>query len=133
MEFFHKEHAQGIIDEYMKGQMDETTFLEKIRLGQNMGFSLYFYRPLIFEIREKKGALLALNVPHEIVRKVARTGLAGLNEEERGQVAREIDLNNEEHKAYMEEVLGEHFHHGIQHFESFYEANAFGMKPWRKP
>ena len=51
--------------------------------------------------------------PHEIVRKVARSGLAGLDEEERSQIAREIDLNNEEHKAYMQEVFGGHSHHGI--------------------
>ena len=123
MEFFPRT-AQGIIDEYMKGEMDETAFLEKIDWDKIWGFPYLFYRPLIFQIREKNGVLLALNVPHEIVRKVARSGLAGLNEEERRQVAREIDLNNEEHKAYMEEVFGGHSHHGIQHFESFYEAQC---------
>ena len=100
MEFFPRT-IQGIIDEYMKGEMDETTFLEKIEWDKIWGFPYYFYRPLILQIREKNGVLLALNVPREIVRKVARSGLAGLNAEERSQVAREIDLNNEEHKAYM--------------------------------
>ncbi len=123
MEFFPR-NTQGVIDEYMKGQMDEKTFLEKIEWSKIWGFPYYFYRPLFLQIREKNGALLALNVPHEIVRKVARSGLAGLDEEERSQIAREIDLNNEEHKAYMQEVFGGHSHHGIAQFDSFYEAQC---------
>ena len=123
MEFFHRPD-QGIIDEYMKGEMDETAFLEKIQWSKSWGFPYHFYRPLIVQIREKNGVLLAVNVPREVVKKVARSGLAGLSEEERGQVAREIDLNNKEHRAYMENIFGGHSHHGIQHFDSFYEAQC---------
>ena len=123
MEFFRRPD-QGIIDEYMKGEIDETAFLEKIEWRKSWGFPYYFYRPLILQIREKDGVLLALNAPREIVRKVARSGLAGLDEEERGQVAREIDLENEEHKAYLHEVFGGNTHHGIKHFDSFYEAQC---------
>ena len=62
MEFFPRT-TQGVIDEYMKGQMDEKTFLEKIEWSKIWGFPYYFYRPLFLQIREKNGALLALNVP----------------------------------------------------------------------
>ena len=123
MEFFHRP-AQGIVDEYMEGGMVETAFLEKIQWEKTWGFPYHFYRPLIVQIREKNGALLAINVPRKVVRKIARSGLAGLNKEERSQVARELDLNNEEHKAYMKKIFGGHSHHGIQHFDFFYEAQC---------
>ena len=62
MEFFPRT-AQGIIDEYMKGEMDETAFLEKIDWDKIWGFPYLFYRPLIFQIREKNGVLSGLECP----------------------------------------------------------------------
>ncbi len=123
MEFFQRP-AQGIIDDYMKGEINETDFLEKVQWTKTWGFPYYFYRPLILQIREKNGVLLAVNVPREIVKKVARSGLAGLTPEEREQAARKIDLENQAHRAYLKEVFGGHSHHGIENFDFFYQAQC---------
>jgi len=123
MEFFPRP-SQGIVDKYMEGGIDEPGFLKEIEWKKTWGFPYHFYRPLIVQVREKNGALLAINAPREVVRKVARSGLAGLSDEERSQVARDLDLDNKEHKTYMKKIFGGHSHHGLKHFDSFYEAQC---------
>jgi uncharacterized iron-regulated protein len=74
--------------------------------------------------KERGLRVLALNAPSGIVRKVARSGLSGLTAEERDQIANEIDLGNEAHRAYVLDAFKGHHNLDLNQFERFYEAQC---------
>jgi len=124
MEFFD-ETRQPVLDRYLKEEVSETVFLKDVDWDKSWSFPYHFYRPIIFLSKEKGRALLGINVPHNIVRKVARSGLDSLTPEERDQVAKEINLDNQPHRDYLSEVFKDHsHHHQLKNFEYFYQAQC---------
>jgi len=123
MEFF-QEPQQPVLDRYMEGTSNETVFLEDVDWSKAWSFDYYFYRPLIFMLREKGSRIHAINAPNDIVKKVARSGLDSLEPEERNQLAKEIDLDNEKHRAYLRDVYKQHTHHDLKNFDYFYQAQC---------
>jgi uncharacterized iron-regulated protein len=123
MEFF--QHSdQPALDRYIQGETDEGVFLEEVGWKKGWGFDYSFYRPLMLLARQNGSRVLAINAPKDIVRKVARKGLEGLDQSERDQIAREIGLDNEGHRAYLREVYGQPGHGSLKQFEYFYEAQC---------
>ena len=123
MECF-QQHQQPALDRYMKGFITEEVFLEAVDWRKEWAFHYHFYRPLLLIVSEKEGDVLAINAPNKIVRKVARSGLSSLEPEERDQWASQIDLNNEEHRAYLREVYELHDQQDLKEFEYFYQAQC---------
>lgn len=123
MEFF-QEPQQPLLDRYLQGELTESEFLKEVKWGGGWGFHYHFYRPLILLAKQNDYSVLAINAPNDIIRKVARHGLKSLNTSERDQLAKDIDLNNEAHRAYVREAYGHHGHKGLESFEYFYEAQC---------
>jgi len=123
MEFF-RTPQQPVLDRYTAGEMTESEFLEAVDWDANWGFPFHLYRPLLSLAREHGSRVLALNVPLELVRKVARVGLEGLTQEERGRLPVQIDLTNEAHREYVREAYLMHRRAGIPNFQFFYEAQC---------
>ncbi len=123
MEFFEAPR-QGTIDEYMKGRIAESAFLETVNWRKSWSFPYHFYRPLILLAKTNGCPLLALNAPHAIVRKVARSGIGSLEPGERAQVAEQINLENDAHRAYLREVYQTHPRQEMKDFQMFYEAQC---------
>jgi uncharacterized iron-regulated protein len=123
MEFFQKPQ-QAIIDRYMAGESTESEFLKEVNWKKQWSFDYSFYRPLLLAVREHKGKILAINAPNDIVRKVARSGLNSLDSDERSLLAKDIDLGNEEHRAFLQDVYEQDAHSGLANFEYFYEAQC---------
>lgn len=119
MEFFEKPQ-QPILDRYNRSEMDEKEFLKEVDWGSDY----YFYRPLIRMAKQNNGAVLAINAPRKVVRKVARQGLESLDDSERSKIAQEIDLSNEAHRNYVREAYERHTHGDLKEFEYFYEAQC---------
>jgi len=119
MEFFEKPQ-QPILDRYNRSEMDEKEFLKEVDWGSDY----YFYRPLIRMAKQNNGAVLAINAPRKVVRKVARQGLESLDDSERNKIAQEIDLSNEAHRNYVREAYERHTHGDLKEFEYFYEAQC---------
>lgn len=119
MEFFEKPQ-QSTLDRYLRGELDESDFLEEVDWGSDY----YFYRPLIRMAKEHGAAVLAINAPRKVVRKVARQGLKSLDEPERNKIAKEIDLGNEAHRNYVREAYERHTHGDLKKFDYFYEAQC---------
>jgi uncharacterized iron-regulated protein len=115
---------QPALDRYIQWETDEGVFLEEVGWKKGWGFDYSFYRPLMLLARQNGSRVLAINAPKDIVRKVARKGLEGLDQSERDQIAREIGLDNEGHRAYLREVYGQHGHGSLKQFEYFYEAQC---------
>ena len=123
MEFFD-ESDQPALDRYMQGAVTEEKFLKDVNWDKKWAFDYHFYRPLMLLAKEKAQNLLAVNAPGNIVKKVAGSGLKSLNAQERNQLAKKIDLNNKDHRAYLNEIYRKHQHDILKNFEYFYEAQC---------
>ncbi len=123
MEFFQKPQ-QAIIDHYMEGKSTETEFLKDVDWKKQWSFDYSFYRPLILALKEKGGKILAINAPRDIVKKVARSGLNSLEPDERSFLPENIDLDNEKHRTYIQDVFKDDAHSMLNNFEFFYEAQC---------
>lgn len=123
MEFFDVTQ-QPVMDRYLEGGLSETAFLKDVGWAGGWSFPYHFYRALIFPARERGIRLIGINLPAKVVRKVARSGLESLTPEEKAYTAREIDLNNEAHRAYLHEVYKDHPHDDLDNFDYFYQAQC---------
>jgi len=123
VEFFCRDQ-QDLLERYFSGDMDEEAFLENIQWRKTWGYPYHLYRPLLLTARREGATVIGLNVRRDIVRKVAREGLAGLDEEERSGIPRVMDLNDEAHRAYVREAYERHCHGNLKEFEFFYEAQT---------
>jgi len=123
MEFF-RTPQQPVLDRYMAGEMSEAEFLQAVDWDANWGFPYHLYRPLLALARENGSRVLALNVPRDLVRKVARVGLEGLTAEERTRLPRRIDLTDGAHRDYVRKAFLMHRHEEMPNFQFFYEAQC---------
>ena len=99
---------QAALDRYASGTIDQATMLREVEWSERWGFSAELYAPLWQEASTRGIALVALNAPGEITRRVAEVGLQGLKPEERGQLAAEIDQSVEAHRAWFASIFASH-------------------------
>ncbi len=128
MEFFDTTR-QPVLDRFMDGDLDETTFLEQVDWKNSWRFPYHLYRPLLWVSKDKGTALLGINAPNAVVKKVARSGLENLTPGERNQVARDIDLDNKAHREYLNRIFEQHpfkknKKHSVENFDHFYQAQC---------
>nr|HID58037.1 hypothetical protein [Desulfobacterales bacterium] len=122
MEMFDRSY-QAHLDEWSSGSLDEKGFLRKVAWNKNWNFDIRLYRPIINFVRDKHIKLVALNVPHQIIRKIVKVGLEGLSSKELNQVAKEIYLSDKAHINYVRKFFK--YHTGrIKDFSLFYEAQC---------
>jgi len=113
----------------MSGNLDETVFLEQVDWKNSWRFPYHLYRPILWVSQDKGTAILGINAPNPVVKKVARSGLESLTPEERNQVARDMDLGNKAHREYLSTVFKQHSFgketpHGVKNFDHFYQAQC---------
>lgn len=124
MEMFQRPY-QKQLDEYIAGNISESEMLSKTNYFERWGFRWKYYQPMVKFAKENKLKVVALNVPTEISRKVGRSGLASLNEEEKKLIPEEIDTANEQHKEYIRSIfenMGQH--KAMMKFKNFYEGQC---------
>jgi uncharacterized iron-regulated protein len=115
---------QRHLDAFSSGEIDEEGLLERSEWAKRWGFGWEMYRPLLVLARERGIALVALNAPREVTRKVAREGLAGLSEEERAGLP-ELRLDDAAHRRFVREAFGAHGASMTEdRFERFYTAQV---------
>jgi uncharacterized iron-regulated protein len=113
MEMFQRPF-QGILDDYAASRIDEPTLLSRSAWEERWGYDYGLYGPTIRVAVAAHAALIALNAPKELVKKVVSKGLEGLTPDEKAQVP-ELDLENKVHRAWfdatMESMGGSTAHH----------------------
>ncbi len=114
--------AQAALSRYAAGEIDEEVFLKESNWEGVWGYTYRYYRALLSFAREKRLELVALNAHPEVVRKIARGGLASLAPEERDRVARDFHLDNAEHREYVRKEYEQHLKGDILDFQAFYEG-----------
>lgn len=115
---------QHALDQWSAGQLDEETFLKEVGWEEKWKFDFALYRAILDFIRKESLKVVAVNVPRSIVETVARVGLDGLSDEERDQIAQEVDTSTEEHRTYVQSAFDTHESDEITTFEFFYEAQC---------
>jgi uncharacterized iron-regulated protein len=107
MEMFQSRY-QGALDDYIAGRIDEETFLRKAHYFTGWGFNYFLYRDILLYAREGRVPVVALNIPRDLVSKVARLGLANLSKEEQALLPREMDLSDGGYRERLREAYEMH-------------------------
>jgi uncharacterized iron-regulated protein len=120
--------AQPLLDQYLAGKITETELRQQSEYDQRWGFPWEYYAPILRFAKEQQISLIALNVPTEITRKVARTGLESLTETERRWIPPETEIrtDNAAYRQIIQEVY-EQIHQGrsaSSSFENFFLAQV---------
>ncbi len=121
MEYF-QQPFQEYLDKYGAGKLTETELLAKTQYFKRWGYDFRLYEPILKYARDTGIPLVALNVPSEIIQKVAQSGLAGLTEKERAEIPQDLDRSISAYRDFLQSVYKDHPHAKGASFESFYEV-----------
>lgn len=97
---------QGVLDDYAAKRIDEATLLSRSGYEERWSYDYGFYGPTIDKARAAGAALLALNTPRELTKKVVRQGLDALSPDERKQVP-ELVLDDKQHRAWFDATMAD--------------------------
>ena len=124
LEMFQTDY-QVHLDDWVEGRMPEQSF--KAVYARNWSYDWSMYRDIFIFARDNRIPMVALNIPKEIVVKVARQGFASLTPEERKILPSGItcDLNNPQ-TEFLKRTFREVFKHEAngKKFAYFCEAQA---------
>lgn len=103
--------AQPLLDQYLAGEITESELQQQSEYNQRWGFPWEYYAPILQFAKVHQIPLIALNVPTEITRKVAREGLESLTTAERPWIPPESEIRTD-NTAYrqMIQVVYEQIH-----------------------
>ncbi len=101
---------QPVLNDYLDGKLTEPEFLARTDWKTEWGFDFAMYKPLFDFILQNKLRALALNVPHKVVAKIARGGLAGLTPEETALLPNPVAITT--HKKYLDYLKESYGGHG---------------------
>lgn len=98
--------SQQALDEWSDGKITEESFVPIF--AKNWGLDWHMYRDIFLFAREHRIPMVALNVPADIVKKVAHKGFGALTEEEKKNLPQgtSCDLNNP-HTAFLRKTFKE--------------------------
>lgn len=121
MEMFQRPF-QEVLDKFIRGTITEKEFLRQSEYFTRWGYDYVLYRPILRFCREKKIPVIALNLKKEISRKVARSGIDSLSEEEKSLIPKSLDFSNEAYKKRLKVIFDAHEENQLANFECFCQA-----------
>ena len=92
--------VQGVLDDYVKGGIDEATMLTRTGWKKRWGYDYDLYKPMVDLARVRGADLLALNTAKELIKQVSKQGLEAMAEIDRAKLP-ELDLDNARHRAWF--------------------------------
>ncbi len=116
-------HNQPALDRFNKGEIDFDRLAAETEWG-NRWSNYRDYRAIIEACRAAGGSVLALNARAEVVRSVARNGLAALDARDRAELPAEIDLGNKDHERLLGMMLPVHAFTQGEGLRRMYEAQV---------
>jgi len=127
MEMFGWDGQPALDDYVLKDQLTRSQFLEQVKWTQNWGGAFEDYEPLVAFAHDRRLSLLAMNPPRPLIRRVVKTGLEQVRQE---QEWRQWGLHHEEivdDPAYRSRIIDQlqQCHGGgtEEHFRTMYEAS----------
>ncbi len=122
MEMFESSQ-QPTLDRWSQGLLTEEEFLKEVQWDATWGVDYELYKDILEEAKNHHLKVLGLNVPRDLVRKVAEHGIRKLPREDRMMLP-EMDLTNQQHRAYIQSIYRDHKEGSAEDFEKFYEAQC---------
>ncbi len=120
LEMFRAE-SQELLDKWWRWGMPTEQFEALYR--ENWGMPWVLYRDIFLYARQKRIPLLGLNVPREVIAKVALEGFAALTEAERKKLPPGLTCTlDEAYRSFIRSTFTEHAHASGRSFEHFCEA-----------
>ena len=120
LEMFRAEN-QELLDKWWRWGMPTEQFEALYR--ENWGIPWPLYRDIFLYTRQKRIPLVGLNVPREIIAKVAREGYGSLTEVERKKLPPGLTCTvDEAYRSFIRRTFAEHAHASGRSFEHFCEA-----------
>lgn len=120
LEMFRAE-SQELLEKWWRWGMPTEQFEALYR--ENWGMPWILYRDIFLYSRQKRIPLVGLNVPREVIAKVAREGFASLTEAERKKLPPGLTCTlDEAYRSFIRSTITEHAHASGRSFEHFCEA-----------
>ncbi|OPY92627.1 MAG: hypothetical protein A4E73_00937 [Syntrophaceae bacterium PtaU1.Bin231] len=120
LEMFRAEN-QELLDKWWRWGMSTEQFEALYR--ENWGMPWILYRDIFLYSRQKRIPLVGLNVPREIIAKVAREGYGSLTESERKKLPPGLTCTvDESYRSFIRSTFAAHAHGSGRSFENFCEA-----------
>jgi uncharacterized iron-regulated protein len=120
LEMFRAE-SQELLDKWWRWGMPTEQFEALYR--ENWGMPWPLYRDLFLYTRQKRIPMVGLNVPREIITKVARQGYGSLTEAERKQLPAGLTCTvDEAYRSFIRRTFTEHAQASGRSFDNFCEA-----------
>jgi len=119
LEMFQQPY-QSVLDRYLAGQLSETQLQDQSQYAKRWGFPWEFYAPILRYAKANHLPVIALNLPSEITRKVARQGLDSLSSVEQQSLppAAEIELGPDAYRDRLQQ-LHQEIHQGSGNSNNF--------------
>ncbi len=123
MEAFQRPY-QKALDQYLEGKLTLAQFLKKTEYYNRWGYDYKLYKPIIDYAQKQGLPIVALNIPKEITRKVAKEGLKSLTPQEKKEIPKHLDFSNESYRQYLKKVYQAHGKglKDVKDFETFYQS-----------
>jgi len=119
--------SQEKLDLWSIGKLSEIDFIKLYYRDWGMPWPLY--RDIFLYARKHRIPMIALNVPHAISRKVARSGFASLTPEERKRLPEGITCNIDPvYRSFVRKAYSLHSGGSDRSFENFCEAQMLWNK-----
>jgi len=101
---------QIYLNQYIQGEIDESKMLPSVEWDKRWRYDFSLYRPIFEYAKENKIPLIALNIPQEITRKIAKSGIQGLNKKERQFLPKTIDTSRTRYRNRLKSIFKQHLH-----------------------
>jgi uncharacterized iron-regulated protein len=120
LEMFRAEN-QELLEKWWRWGMPTEQFEALYR--ENWGVPWVLYRDIFLYARQKRIPLVGLNVPREVISKVAREGFASLTEAERRKLPPGLTCTlDDDYRSFIRRTYTEHAHASGRSFDHFCEA-----------
>jgi uncharacterized iron-regulated protein len=113
---------QPVLDDYLAGRISEAQMLRRTEYYQRWGVDYRLVAPILDYARDNGLEVVALNVPRELTRKVASTGIANLPPELKGQIPEAMEPPSDGYRSRLEPIFAMHSSDGEKNFDHFVEA-----------
>ncbi|MEZ4399608.1 MAG: ChaN family lipoprotein [Kofleriaceae bacterium] len=117
---------QGVVDDFAAGAIDEPTFVSRVGWADRWGYPWSYYQPSITHAIAHGWSVRALNARAELVKRVGKVGVAGLDPVERAELP-ELVLDDARHRAWFDGVMramGDHGGANMPSADNMYAAQV---------
>ena len=97
---------QAVLDDYAARRISDDDLRSRVGWEDRWGYDFSLYKPILAAVLDAHGALVALNAPRELTKKVAHHGLESLTPDERAQLP-ELRTDIAAHRAWFDALMEE--------------------------